>query len=103
MSDLAIQSSSDHEKRLSEDEKKESKDVEIASGDHDDESHFTVLENERDIATHVITVHDDPSLNPWTLRAFIIGIGLSAFGGVLGAIFYPELKYTYRLQPVSCS
>jgi hypothetical protein len=92
MSDLAIQSSNDYEKRLSEDEKKESRDVEIASGDNDDESRFAVLENERDIATHVISVHDDPSLNPWTLRAFIIGIGLSAFGGVLGAIFYPRVK-----------
>ena len=43
-----------------------------------------VLRNERDIVTHVISVHDDPSLNPWTFRSFFIGIGLSAFGGVLG-------------------
>ena len=43
-----------------------------------------VLRNERDIVTHIISVHDDPSLNPWTLRSFIIGIGLSAFGGILG-------------------
>lgn len=47
---------------------------------------FRVLENERDIATHVISTEDDPSLSPWTIRAFIIGIGLSAFGGVLGTI-----------------
>ncbi|KAF8169760.1 OPT oligopeptide transporter protein-domain-containing protein [Pholiota molesta] len=97
MSDLAIQSSNDYEKRLSEDEKKESRDVEIASGDNDDESRFAVLENERDIATHVISVHDDPSLNPWTLRAFIIGIGLSAFGGVLAEIYY------FKPQTVSVS
>jgi hypothetical protein len=43
-----------------------------------------VLQNERDIVTHVISVHDDPSLNPWTFRSFFIGVGLSAFGGVLG-------------------
>jgi hypothetical protein len=43
-----------------------------------------VLRNERDLVTHVISVHDDPSLNPWTFRSFFIGIGLSAFGGVLG-------------------
>ena len=43
-----------------------------------------VLQDERDIVTHVISVHDDPSLNPWTFRSFFIGIGLSAFGGVLG-------------------
>ena len=43
-----------------------------------------VLRNERDIVTHVISVYDDPSLNPWTFRSFFIGFGLSAFGGVLG-------------------
>ena len=43
-----------------------------------------VLQNERDIVTHVISVHDDPSLDPWTFRSFFIGIGLSAFGGILG-------------------
>ena len=50
----------------------------------DSESNFGILHDEREIATHVISVADDPSLNPWTLRSFIIGIGLSAFGGVLG-------------------
>jgi hypothetical protein len=29
---------------------------------------FAVLENERDIATHVVTVVDDETLNPWTFR-----------------------------------
>ncbi|KAG1725474.1 OPT oligopeptide transporter protein-domain-containing protein [Suillus paluster] len=47
-----------------------------------------VLQNEREIATHVISVDDDPSLNPWTLRAFFIGLGLSAFGGSLAQIYY---------------
>ncbi|KAI9442444.1 OPT oligopeptide transporter protein-domain-containing protein [Lactarius indigo] len=47
-----------------------------------------VLRNERDLVTHVISVHDDPSLNPWTFRSFFIGIGLSAFGGVLAEIYY---------------
>ncbi|KDR78980.1 hypothetical protein GALMADRAFT_224231 [Galerina marginata CBS 339.88] len=75
----------DYEKRLSSDEKKDSKQVEVVD---DGDSGFGVLENERDIATHVITLHDDPTLNPWTLRAFIIGIGLSAFGGVLAEIYY---------------
>jgi hypothetical protein len=50
-----------------------------------------VLQNERDIVTHVISVEDDPSLNPWTFRSFFIGIGLSAFGGVLGE--YPSLQW----------
>ncbi len=43
-----------------------------------------VLHNERDIVTQIISVHDDPSLNPWTFRSFFIGIGLSVFGGILG-------------------
>ncbi|KAG2138132.1 OPT oligopeptide transporter protein-domain-containing protein [Suillus cothurnatus] len=47
-----------------------------------------VLSDERDIATNVISVDDDASLNPWTIRAFFIGLGLSAFGGVLAEIYY---------------
>ena len=43
-----------------------------------------VLKNERDLVTHVISLDDDPSLSPWTFRSLFIGIGLSAFGGVLG-------------------
>lgn len=58
-------------------------DVETATTEA--ESADAVLQDERDIATHVISVSDDPSLSPWTFRAFFIGIGLSAFGGVLGA------------------
>jgi len=61
-------------------------DVETAIVDADNEE--GVLSDERDIATHVISVDDDPSLNPWTFRAFFIGIGLSAFGGVLGELFW---------------
>ncbi|KAJ7364210.1 OPT oligopeptide transporter protein-domain-containing protein [Mycena albidolilacea] len=69
------------------DEKKDLKgDVETAHEPADTE--FIVLEDERDIATHVITVADDPSLNPWTLRALILGLGLSALGGVLAEIYY---------------
>lgn len=59
-------------------------DVESAEFKETESQEFKVLENERDIATRVISVADDPSLNPWTIRAFVIGIGLSAFGGVLG-------------------
>ncbi|KAF7966571.1 hypothetical protein HWV62_37847 [Athelia sp. TMB] len=55
-----------------------------ASQDADD----AVLADARDIATHVITVQDDPTANPWTFRSFFIGIGLSAFGGVLAEIYY---------------
>ncbi|KAG2150606.1 OPT oligopeptide transporter protein-domain-containing protein [Suillus clintonianus] len=61
-------------------------DLETATVDADSEE--GVLSNERDIATHVISVDDDPSLSPWTFRAFFIGLGLSAFGGVLAEIYY---------------
>ncbi|OJA09369.1 hypothetical protein AZE42_08545 [Rhizopogon vesiculosus] len=60
--------------------------IEAATVDADSEE--VVLSNERDIATHVISVDDDPNLNPWTFRAFFLGIGLSAFGGVLAEIYY---------------
>lgn len=63
-------------------------DVETATADADSNSEEGVLSNERDIATHVISVDDDPSLNPWTFRAFFIGLGLSTFGGVLAEIYY---------------
>jgi OPT family small oligopeptide transporter len=63
------------------------KDVDVDSA-NDSDSNFGVLENERDLVTHIISVHDDPTLNPWTVRAFVIGLGLSAFGGVLAEIYY---------------
>ncbi|KAF8896110.1 OPT oligopeptide transporter protein-domain-containing protein [Infundibulicybe gibba] len=69
------------------DEKMDIKHIDVESTEGS-ESEFGVLHDERDIATTVITVEDDPSLNPWTIRAFIIGIGLSAFGGVLAEIYY---------------
>ncbi|KAG1830315.1 OPT oligopeptide transporter protein-domain-containing protein [Suillus variegatus] len=61
-------------------------DIETSTGEDTDE--IVVLQNERDIATHVISVDDDPNLNPWTFRAFFIGLGLSAFGGSLAQIYY---------------
>ncbi|KAG1732197.1 OPT oligopeptide transporter protein-domain-containing protein [Suillus paluster] len=54
----------------------------------DADSDEAVLSNELDVATHVISLDDDPTLNPWTFRAFFIGLGLSAFGGVLAEIYY---------------
>ena len=61
------------------------KDVENTSVDGDDSSDDgRVLSDARDLVAHVISIEDDPSLNPWTFRVLVIGIGLSAFGGVLG-------------------
>jgi hypothetical protein len=41
------------------------------------EDHFgeaTVLNNAKDVLTHVLHVDDDPSLSPWTFRAFFLGM-----------------------------
>ncbi|KAF8136747.1 OPT oligopeptide transporter protein-domain-containing protein [Boletus edulis] len=63
-------------------------DVETASDPPTNGASGIVLQSEREIATHVISVDDDPSLNPWTFRAFFLGLGLSAFGGSLAEIYY---------------
>ena len=78
----------DYEKQLSrlDGDKHTFKQGEIEFG-HDSDSSFGILDSERDIATHIISIHDDPNLNPWTLRAFVVGLGLSAFGGILGNSF----------------
>jgi hypothetical protein len=70
------------------DEKPYSSKVDVESTEVSEIGDDHVLTDARDIATHVITVRDDPSANPWTFRSFFIGIGLSAFGGVLAEIYY---------------
>ena len=78
-------------------------DVEAASDSPVDDASDVVLHSEREIATHVISVDDDPSLNPWTFRAFFLGLGLSAFGGSLG-MFVSLLaisSISYTKQPRS--
>ena len=82
---LVKNSLSDREKQLPrlDNENDTFKQAEITSA-HDSDIDFGVLDSERDIATNIIIIHDDPNLNPWTLRAFVLGFGLSAFGGVLG-------------------
>jgi OPT oligopeptide transporter protein len=45
-------------------------------------------ETARDLVTEVIHAWDDPTLSPWTFRMWFLGIGLSAFGGVLSTIYY---------------
>ncbi len=53
------------------------KDVEESSTEDDSNESGEVLSDARDLVTHVISVEDDPSLSPWTLRVAIIGLGLS--------------------------
>lgn len=47
-----------------------------------------IVEDAKDLVTQVIHVDDDPTVSPWTFRAFFLGIGLAVFGSVLQEIFY---------------
>lgn len=53
----------------------------LASSDSD---HKIDLSDARELVASIVSTDDDPSLNPWTFRTLVIGIGLSTFGGVLG-------------------
>lgn len=70
------------------------KDVEVGSSSEEDSEDGEVLNDARDLVTHVISVEDDPELSPWTFRSAIIGLGLSCFGGVLGK------KYSFITSPI---
>jgi hypothetical protein len=69
----------------------DAKQDEIESARNSDSS-IGVLDSERDIATNIISVHDDPNLNPWTLRTFVIGFGLSAFSKLFAFASHLPLK-----------
>lgn len=62
--------------------------IEATSNQSTGDTSHVVLNSEREIVTHVISVDDDPTLNPWTLRALFLGLGLSAFGGSLGMFIF---------------
>ena len=69
------------------------KDVESgASVSEDSEDSGQVLSDARDLVTHVISVEDDPTLPYWTFRVLVLGLGLSAFGGVLGQLILVSPK-----------
>ncbi|KAK9388446.1 OPT superfamily oligopeptide transporter [Lipomyces mesembrius] len=62
------------------------------------ENHFgetIVINNAQEVVTHVLHVDDDPTLNPWTFRAFFLGCGLAIFASVLQEIYYfkPQVIY----------
>jgi hypothetical protein len=42
---------------------------------------------DRDVATRLISLEDDPTMPAFTFRMFFLGLGLSCFGAVLGQIF----------------
>ncbi|KAF9481085.1 peptide transporter MTD1 [Pholiota conissans] len=57
------------------------------------------IETDIDVATRLISLEDDPSLPAFTFRMWLLGIGLSCFGAVLGQIFYfrPQTVYVSPL------
>ena len=87
-SPAAAESYPEEKEASSTDEKGYYAKADVESTEESQDPDDAVLQDERDIATHVITVQDDPTANPWTFRSFFIGIGLSAFGGVLAEIYY---------------
>ncbi|KAH7379849.1 OPT oligopeptide transporter protein-domain-containing protein [Cadophora sp. MPI-SDFR-AT-0126] len=56
-----------------------------------------VVANMEEIALKALHIDDDPTLNPWTFRMFLIGFGLSGFGSALATIFL------FKPQSVSVS
>ncbi|KAF5136378.1 Oligopeptide transporter 5 [Metarhizium anisopliae] len=73
--------------------------VDEAEGDYDvrKENHFgeaAIIDNAKDLVTHVLHVDDEPSDSPWTFRALFIGnvyrlcLILCVFASVLQEIFY---------------
>ena len=56
-----------------------------AIGDITDDIH---LDSNLQLVTKTLDITDDTSLNPYTFRAFFLGIGLSCFGAVIAEIFY---------------
>ncbi|KAK3934581.1 OPT oligopeptide transporter protein-domain-containing protein [Diplogelasinospora grovesii] len=48
----------------------------------------TTLDTSLKLVTQALDVTDNPEESPYTFRAFVIGLGLSAFGAVIAEIFY---------------
>lgn len=67
----------------------------ISFADSFTEGHF-LTENEVDVATRLISLDDDPTLPAMTFRTWVLGLGLSCFGAVLGQIFVCSLAYSFN-------
>ncbi|KAI4843790.1 OPT superfamily oligopeptide transporter, partial [Aureobasidium sp. EXF-8845] len=61
-----------------------------------------IVETAEDIVNQVLTVEDDPTLNPWTFRMFFLGFGLSIFASVLQEIFYFKPQTIYVSSVFLC-
>ncbi|KAG9691583.1 OPT superfamily oligopeptide transporter, partial [Aureobasidium melanogenum] len=61
-----------------------------------------VVETAEDLVNQVLSVEDDPTLNPWTFRMFFLGLGLSIFASVLQEIFYFKPQTIYVSNVFLC-
>ncbi|KIY50624.1 OPT superfamily oligopeptide transporter [Fistulina hepatica ATCC 64428] len=95
LSQVTHRRTSDPEKFVDDTEKASVK-VSVVPEDESDVSD-KVIEKAEDVATHVISTRDDPSLPSITFRSLFLGIGLSAFASVLATI------YTFKPQNASVS
>ncbi|KAI6425854.1 hypothetical protein MCOR21_007021 [Pyricularia oryzae] len=80
---------------LSDMEKKSSSTVEVkhqestrSSTDVEDNGREKVSANMEVVALKALHTDDDPTQNPWTFRAFFLGLALAAFGSSLATIFH---------------
>lgn len=48
----------------------------------------THLDTTLQLVTKTLDITDDPTESPYTFRAFVLGLGLAAFGAVIAEIFY---------------
>ncbi|KAF8491247.1 OPT oligopeptide transporter [Gautieria morchelliformis] len=69
----------------------------ISDSEPESESDAEVVRRAEDVATLVLSTEDDPTLPVFTFRTIFLGVGLSAFGAVLGTI------YTFKPQNASVS
>ncbi|CAD0048357.1 unnamed protein product, partial [Aureobasidium pullulans] len=73
----------------------------ITTGEYIAEEH-KIVETAEDIVNQVLSVEDDPSLNPWTFRMMFLGFGLSIFASVLQEIFYFKPQTIYVSSVFLC-
>ncbi|KAL8358743.1 hypothetical protein RB601_009895 [Gaeumannomyces tritici] len=78
-------------------ERRDEKQVLQARVDPEGQGQEVVEARMEDIAVKALSTDDDVTLNPWTFRAFFIGIILSGFGAALATIFL------FKPQPVGVS
>ncbi|KII95301.1 hypothetical protein PLICRDRAFT_34142 [Plicaturopsis crispa FD-325 SS-3] len=76
---------------------KEKGEYTVTQDEVDPDNLSVIIEKDEEVAIQVISTADDPTSPVFTFRALFLGVGLSAFGAVLGTI------YTFKPQNASVS